>query len=348
MENKNVSETVEKNISSGEKSDEISLLDLFSVVLKYIKMEVAIVACAMVFAVLISIVSIMLPPEKSFLPNKYTSKANMLINESNSKNSALSAALSSSTLSGLLGINASAGSSYSSLAIYLAGSNPLLDAIVENFKILEREEFEKAKHPLSDSRKWIKEKLSASSDDESGVFTISFTDIDPLFAQEVVNFSVDWISNRFDELGVDKNKIQKANLEKNIESSFAEIQRLQRQVENVGHSVASGSSVYSSISLTTTKIQMELTAQQEVYKQIKTQYELLKIQMASESPVFQILERPEVPDMKSSPSRGKLCIIITFAAVFIALFIAFLRNAVENIKNDPDAISKLKFTKKNK
>ena len=43
--------------------------------------------------------------------------------------------------------------------------------------------------------------------------------------------------------------------------------------------------------------------------------------MQSEQPVFQIIERPEVPDMKSKPSLGKLCIVVTFAAFFISVFI---------------------------
>lgn len=30
-----------------------------------------------------------------------------------------------------------------------------------------------------------------------------------------------------------------------------------------------------------------------------------------------------------------------FSAGFIAIFVAFLRNALENIKNDPEAMSKL-------
>lgn len=349
METLNENQISEIKGESGKtKDDEISLIDLFAVLLKYKKMEIVIVAAAMIFAVIFSVISIKLPPEKSFLPNEYTSTANMLINDSSSSGGSLASALSSSGLGSLMGVSAGGGATYSSLAVYLVSSNPLADAIVENFNILDREEFEKSKFPVSDSRKWVSEKLKSNLDDDSGVFSISFTDIDPTFAQLVVNFAVDWLSNRFDELGIDKNKIQKANLEKNIESSFAEIQRLQKEVENVGYSVVSGSSVYSSISLTTTKLQMELDAQQEVYKQLKTQYELLKVEMASESPVFQILERPEIPDKKSKPSRGKLCIIITFAAAFIAIFIAFLRNAIENIKNDPEAVSKLRIGKKHK
>ena len=86
---------------------------------------------------------------------------------------------------------------------------------------------------------------------------------------------------------------------------------------------------------------LELEAQEQVYKQLKTQYELLKVEMASETPVFQILEHAEVPDRKSAPSRGMLCIIATFAAFFMSVFIAFALNAIENIKRDPEAMKKL-------
>jgi uncharacterized protein involved in exopolysaccharide biosynthesis len=90
------------------------------------------------------------------------------------------------------------------------------------------------------------------------------------------------------------------------------------------------------------RIALELTAQQEVYSQLKVQYELLKITMASEKPVFQVLEMAEVPDQKSGPSRGLLCIIVVFAAGFFSVFLAFVLNAIANIKNDPEAMAKLR------
>jgi uncharacterized protein involved in exopolysaccharide biosynthesis len=49
--------------------------------------------------------------------------------------------------------------------------------------------------------------------------------------------------------------------------------------------------------------------------------------------------------MKSGPSRGMLCIIVTFAAFFVSVFLAFLLNALENIKKDPEAMAKLKKKK---
>ncbi|MBQ5647313.1 MAG: lipopolysaccharide biosynthesis protein [Treponema sp.] len=328
-----------------ENNDEISLIDLFAVLMKYKKMIIITVVSFMIFAVVFSIISLLLPPKTSYLPNKYTSSASMIINEEDSAGGGLSSMLSSSGLSSIASLAglSSTGSTYSSLAIYLTTSNPFVDAIIDEFKILEQPDFEKSKYPRTDAREFVKENLKGSIDEESGVFTLAYTNIDPVFAQCVVNFAVDWLQVRFDELGIDKNKISKENLEKNIELSYQEIQRLQKEANKVANSVTNGGSYWNipSIAVESTKIELELRAQEEVYKQLKVQYELLKVEMQSETPVFQVLERPEIPEKKSGPSRGVLCIVITFVGIFIAIFLAFLLNAIENIKKDSEAMSKL-------
>lgn len=56
-----------------------------------------------------------------------------------------------------------------------------------------------------------------------------------------------------------------------------------------------------------------------------------------------ISERTLEPFVILEPmGRVKKTIIATFAAFFILVFIAFLKNAVENIKNDPEASGKIK------
>jgi uncharacterized protein involved in exopolysaccharide biosynthesis len=87
---------------------------------------------------------------------------------------------------------------------------------------------------------------------------------------------------------------------------------------------------------------METEAQRQLYTQLKVQHELLRVAIASQQPVFQVLETAEVPDQKSGPSRGLLCIIVTFAAGFFAVLLAFALNAVSNIKNDPEAMAKIR------
>ncbi|MDD5790883.1 MAG: lipopolysaccharide biosynthesis protein [Spirochaetia bacterium] len=342
MENSQNTEFISKNTDNPD--DEISLLDLIAVLLHYKFMIIAVTGFAMFAAVVFSIISLKLPPEKSPLPNSYTPKAHMLIKE---ESGAGGISGSMSSLASLAGVSlGGGGSSRSALAVYLSTSNEYLDAVNKKFNLTERYKIEKA--PLANTRKAMKKTLVSDFDEESSVFTIGFTDIDPVFARDVVNFAVDWMQNRFDELGLDTNRIEKKNLEANIEATYKEILKLEKEAQNLGASVNKGVSVWGApnVSIETSRIQMELSAQQKVYEQLKTQYELLKVKMQSEQPVFQILERPEIPDLKSKPSRGKLCIIITFAAFFMSVFAAFALNAWQNIKNDPEARKKLNLKTK--
>ncbi len=335
---------VEAVEASNKKDNEISLVDLFAVLWQRKMLIIITTFCAAVLAVVISILSLVLPPEKSFMPNLYTPKAQMLITE-DSSGGAASMLGSLGGLASLAGVNVPSTSSNSALAGYLVNSNTIQDAVINKFNFIE--EWKIKKHPITESRKALKKVLRSSYDEETGIFTVSFEDKNPILAQSVVNYVVDLLEQRFTELGVDKNKLQKQNLEENIANTYAQMLDLQKQVRDIELSVSNIHSPNSapSIITDTTMVKMELTVQEEIYKNLKSQYELLKVTMSSEQPVFQILEYAEVPDKKSGPSRAKLCIIITFAGGFLSIFLALFLNAISNMKKDPEVISKFKGKK---
>jgi len=64
--------------------DEIDLLDLLSVLLRRKWLLIGVTTVAIIAVVAYAVISIMLPPEMSYLPNIYTPKALMLINDSSS------------------------------------------------------------------------------------------------------------------------------------------------------------------------------------------------------------------------------------------------------------------------
>ncbi|OHD23456.1 MAG: hypothetical protein A2Y38_10195 [Spirochaetes bacterium GWB1_59_5] len=89
-------------------------------------------------------------------------------------------------------------------------------------------------------------------------------------------------------------------------------------------------------------IQRDLLVQTEIFKLITQQYELAKMSAEGQEPSFQILELAEVVDKKSGPSRGMICVVATMAAFFLAVLLAFVLEAVKNIKADPEAMARLK------
>jgi uncharacterized protein involved in exopolysaccharide biosynthesis len=320
--------------------DEISLIDLFGVLWRRKVMIIVITLTAAIGVVTFSVVSLVLPPETSPLPNQYTPKALMLIDNKSSGGGSMLGGMGG--LAALAGVSLPVSASYSDLAVYLIGTNSLLDSVVDEFDLITRYKIEKS--PRAESRKALRKSLQADYDTSSGVLAISFTATDPVFAKDVVDYCTAYLAKRFDELGLDKNRIEKENLEANIATTFEEILQLEEESRRLERSVTFGSSSggFPAITTEVNRIALELGAKRQIHTQLKVQYEMLKVSMASEKPIFQILEMAEVPDQKSKPSRGMLCIIVTFAAGFFSVFLAFVLNAVANIKNDPEAMAKLR------
>lgn len=105
-----------------DEDDEISLIDLFAVLLRFKWMIIGITTLAAIGVVIYCIISLKLPPEDSYMPNEYKVSANMLINDYSSS-SGLSSSSSLSSAASMLGISLSGGSSSTSdLVIYLAAS----------------------------------------------------------------------------------------------------------------------------------------------------------------------------------------------------------------------------------
>lgn len=328
--------------------DEISLLDLAAVLWKRKWLIIGLTCLVMIGVVAYAIVSKIVPPEKSYLPDMYTSSAMMLISgDSNKGSSALSQLASSSlgSLAGLAGLTGLDSSKYRKLAMYLAESDSFLDTIIQEFNLVAR--YKIKKFPKTTSRKLLKKRLTAKFDDKSGIFSLKFKDIDPEFAQRVADFAVSYYEQRFAEIGLDKHKLEKEGLEKSLQAALDEIKRLEVEASGLERKTVNAYSSVPSIALEATRLAREIQVQEKIYGQLKAQYEVLKIEMASEMPVFQVLDYPQVPEVKSGPSRGKLCIIATFAGCFFSIFLAFFLNALQEIRQDPSARAKFLLKKDN-
>lgn len=152
--------------TSSKKNDEISLIDLFAVLLKRKWMIFIITMIAAVFIVVYSIISLKLPADKSFLPNEYTVTANMLIKDSSNANASSMSGAASAAAS-LMGINLNSGAtSVSSLVVYLTSSNPFYDAIAQQFDLYTKYDFEKS--PIANTRKALKKVVFTNYDDGGG------------------------------------------------------------------------------------------------------------------------------------------------------------------------------------
>lgn len=95
------------------------------------------------------------------------------------------------------------------------------------------------------------------------------------------------------------------------------------------------------------RLQREANVQATIYTTLRQQYELAQLSLQGEERTFQILEFAEAPDKKSGPSRAMISIITTITAFFLSVFLAFVLEYFERVKDDPEESRKLEEIKKN-
>ena len=269
------------------------------------------------------IMSIRMEPEKSPLPNKYTSVAKILVRESSSSGG-ISSSLSS--LSSLAGINLSSGGKTSNGTILttIADTTSYQDSIVDRFNLIQRYKIEK--NVRSSSRKSLQKTLSVKLNEETNVLSVSFTDIDPVFAQTVASYATDLLMKKFYEYSADDDAINLSNYMEAMDTSFQKIVEYQKDIQKLEQSVSSTTaSSIPSIMFDVQMKKMELDAEEKIYASYRGQYELLAIQMKDNPTTLKLIQETEIPEVKSAPSRAKICIIAELAVFLVCFVFVFIR-----------------------
>lgn len=82
--------------------------------------------------------------------------------------------------------------------------------------------------------------------------------------------------------------------------------------------------------------------QETLFELLAKQYELAKIDEAKDSAVIQVMDKAIVPDRKSKPYRALIVLLSAIAALFVAMLLAFAREAIVRASGDPRQSEKLR------
>jgi uncharacterized protein involved in exopolysaccharide biosynthesis len=181
--------------------DEISLLDLLTVIVENLKLLILGPLAAGILALGISFL----------IPPTFTAKTTM-IPPGQSSSGGTAALLGQ--LGGLGALAGGASGIKTPTDQYLAylESNTLRDELIEKFKLRERY---KAKYQ-QEVRLGLKSNVKATADKKSGLITIEVDDKDPKFAADLANAYVQALSHMIGELAFKEAKVKRELLEKQI------------------------------------------------------------------------------------------------------------------------------------
>lgn len=399
------------------KEDEIDLLDLINILIRNWKFILTITLIGMISIIIISFLSLKLPPQKSFMPNVYSPKSTVILNNNNNSGGGMESLLKSSGMNSLAGIAGFSlgGSSISdgALAKTLVTKSSFIRQLDNEFNLSDIYNIHRSKHPRTTLRRNISASLKLEIDSDTGLLEISYTHIDRDLATNIVNKITDLLEIEFSKIDLIRNKNQFALAEENKLKVEQEIKRLSlnlitfqkkhnlidvkivfeklmeqmstmqssllvKEVEIQSYGFVSNINdpgykklVYEKnailnaieklesgevgnyppikdlpeLSLELGNLMSEIDIQKAVYKTIIQQYETLKLTAGGTGPTFQVLEKADIPEIKSGPSRGKLCVIVTFSGFFFSIFFVFIKEVFINIKNDPEKMKRLRGEK---
>lgn len=224
----------EKNIIENNNNEGvIDLLAVLSVIIKNFKMIIRITIIFMVGVLVFSIISIILPQDISYLPNEFSPKSLVMLNSSDSGGGldSVLAASGMSSLAGIAGISSSGGAiSDSQLAMKLVKTYSFIEKINLEFNLDEIYGTSESDYPETELRKAILERLVLSEDDETGLLTISYTDIDKHLATNIVNQITDLLEEEFDKIDNIRNRTQLSIIEDRKQKVEIELDKLQNEI----------------------------------------------------------------------------------------------------------------------
>jgi capsule polysaccharide export protein KpsE/RkpR len=96
------------------------------------------------------------------------------------------------------------------------------------------------------------------------------------------------------------------------------------------------------LAVTYTRLKGDLDIQKKLYETLISQQELIKLQVESVPPTFQIYEKAAIPEVKTGPSRGKIGVAGAGASFFLGILLAFLVDYFRRMLKNPRNVETLK------
>lgn len=86
--------------------------------------------------------------------------------------------------------------------------------------------------------------------------------------------------------------------------------------------------------------------QEAMYRELTRQFEMAKLDEANDAPFVQVLDKAVVPEKKSKPKRTQVVLLSAFAAGFIGVFFAFIKEFFINANASPDQAERIGLLKR--
>ena len=305
-------QTTSQRTSSTE-DDEIDLLDLLIVLAKHKKMIIGVTFVAALLAV----------GSALLMTNIYTGTAKILPPQQNQS----SASILLSQLGGLAGL---AGGSLgiknpNDLYIAMLKSRNITEKIAKRFdlqKVYEQE-------TLTGTLKALEGNTSITSG-KDGVITVEVDDKDPQIAANMANAFIEELDKLMQTYSLTDASQQRTFFEQQLRQAKNKLTDAELVLDKTPNT-----------SLQYLDAVRNLKYQEALWEILVKQFEMSKMDEAKDFALIQILDKATPPEKKSKPKRSLIVIMATLVALFLAVIWAFVREATQRAKEQPEQAARL-------
>ncbi len=289
-----------------EVEDEISLLDLATVVVENLRL---LMIGPLVAGLLALGISFLITPT-------YTAKTTMIPPSlANSiTNTALRAELGGLAAmaggGGLAGLTGGLKNPADQFVAYLE-SDILRDELIEKYHLQERYE----EKYLVNTRKVLKKNVRLTADKKTGLIQVEVDDKDPRFAAALANDYVDALSRMIGRMTLAEAKARRVLLEEQITEA-------------------------------TKKTYLNPMVREGVIQTLIREYESARLDEKRDHPFVVQVDPAQPPELKAKPKKALIAVVTTLATGFLLLLFVFVRHALRNAQQDPESKEKLSGLKK--
>lgn len=177
---------------------------------------------------------------------------------------------------------------------------------------------------LSENRiKDLRERVDGDIDTKSGVISIIVKMPDPVVAAGVTNFAISYITNYVTEYRTEKARQEVVFLERKVAAAKGEFYQDQSKKASYADRFSAPTIRLQVADIQRERLESEYRLSSTVYNELLKKLEESKIKYQQQIPVFQILEPPVVPNVKSEPKR--------FLIVFGSFLFGFMFSVVVSL-----------------
>lgn len=169
----------------------------------------------------------------------------------------------------------------------------------------------------------LRERITGDIDTKSGVITISVKMPDPVVAAQIASFAISYITNYVTNYRTEKAKQEVEFLEQKVAAAKGDFYQDQSKKASYEDRFSAPTIRLKLADIQRERLESEYRLSSTVYNELLKKLEESKIKLQQQIPVFQVLEPPVAPNLKSEPRR--------FLIIFGSLVLGFLFSIVVSL-----------------